>query len=182
MTRWTAPLAERWQRLAPREQGLLRIAAALLALALLWWVALAPALQTLRSAPDRHAALDRQLRHMQALQAEAQQLQSAPAPRGGDAQAALRTSLAQQLGGTAQWQALGERATVTLQGAPAAGLALWLAEARSNAQALPVEARLSRSAAAPAGAAPAPAGRGAGETAAPSPRWDGTLVLALPAR
>ena len=72
------PLRARWQTLAPREQNLVRAAVALVVLALLWWLALAPALQTLRTAPARHATLDAQLQRMQALQAEAQQLQGAP--------------------------------------------------------------------------------------------------------
>ena len=89
----------------------------------------------------------------------------------------LRTALTQRLGPAGQLNVVGDRVTVVLKGAPADGLAQWLAQARSNAHASPVEARLVRSAAAPAPAAAATLG------AAPSgaPRWDGTLVLALPA-
>lgn len=160
-------LQDRWQTLGARERALVRVAAIVLALALLWWLALAPALDTLRRAPARHAQLDAQLQHLRALQAEAQQLQAQARSEPGDTQAALRRSLAQTLGGSAQLNLLGERATVTLQAAPAQALAQWLLQARSNAHATPVEARLTRSAAASAGA-------GA------EPRWDGTLVLALP--
>ena len=71
-------LHARWQALAPREQSLLLAASAVVAVALLWWLALAPALHTLRSAPARHASLDKQLQQMQALQAEALQLQAQP--------------------------------------------------------------------------------------------------------
>ena len=71
-------LQQRWKALAPREQNLVLAASAIVALALLWWVALAPALKTLRTAPARHAALDAQLQRMQSLQAEALQLQAAP--------------------------------------------------------------------------------------------------------
>lgn len=164
-------LAGRWNALAPREQDLVRAAVALIALALLWWVALAPALQTLRSAPARHAAVDRQLQQMQALQTEARQLQATPPARAGDTLALLRNSLSQHLGSAGQLQTMGDRATVTLKGAPAADLARWLAEARSNARAQPIEAQLARSTA-------TPSGTGAEAT----PRWDGTLVLALPSR
>lgn len=172
--RSAAALRERWQALAQREQSLLLAAAALLALALLWSLALAPALALLRSAPARHAVLDAQLQRMLALQAEAQQLQAAAHDSPVDAAGALRQALAQKLGETAQLQVLGDRATVSLQGARADALAQWLAQARSNAHATPVEARLRRSAARPgeAAAKAAPAG---------APRWDGTLVLALPA-
>ena len=171
-------LQQRWKALAPREQNLVMAASAIVALALLWWVALAPALKTLRTAPARHAALDAQLQRMQSLQAEAQQLQATPATSPGDAVGALRTALAQRLGNTAQLNVAGDRATVTLKGASADALAQWLAQARSNARATPLEARLTRSAtAAPTGNAPVTLG----STPVAMPRWDGTVVLALPA-
>lgn len=83
-------LQQRWKALAPREQNLVLAASAIVALALLWWVALAPALKTLRTAPARHAALDAQLQRMQSLQAEALQLQAAPRGTPGDAVGSLR--------------------------------------------------------------------------------------------
>lgn len=179
MSRQTA-LQERWRALAPREQNLVLAATALVAAALLWWLAIAPALATLRDAPARHAALDSQLQQMQRLQTEAQQLQSAPKTGPGDAVGALRTALTQQLGKTAQLNVVGDRATVTLKGAPAETLAQWLAQARSNARTTPLEARLTRSAAAPTSAnTPLPVTLG-NPSIAP-PRWDGTVVLALPA-
>ena len=173
-------LQQRWKALAPREQNLVLAASAIVALALLWWVALAPALKTLRTAPARHAALDAQLQRMQSLQAEALQLQAAPRGTPGDAVGRLRASLTQRLGATAQLSLVGDRATIALKGAPADALAQWLAQARSNALAVPVEARLTRSALAAAGATP-PATLGNAPAAA-APRWDGSLVLALPAR
>lgn len=171
-------LQARWHALAPREQNLVLAAAALVGLALLWWVAVAPALATLRAAPARHTALDAQLQRMHSLQAEAQQLQAAPATSPGDAVGALRAALTQRLGTTAQLNVVGDRATITLKGASADALAQWLAQARSNARATPVEARLTRSAtaAAPAGQTPVTLGR----PVVAMPRWDGTLVLALP--
>jgi len=171
---------ERWKALAPREQNLILAAGTVVAVALLWWLALAPALNTLRTAPARHAALDAQLQRMQSLQAEALQLQAAPRNAPGDSVASLRASLTQRLGATAQLNLVGDRATITLKGAPADALAQWLAQARSNALAVPVEARLTRSAAAAAGATP-PATLGNAPAAAAA-RWDGSLVLALPAR
>lgn len=179
-TALTATLQARWKALAPREQSLVLAAGAIVALALLWWVALAPALATLRNAPARHAELDTQMQRMLALQAEAQQLQSAPRSNPKDSAGTLRTALTQRLGPAGQLNVVGDRVTVVLKGAPADGLAQWLAQARSNAHASPVEARLVRSVAAPA---PATAAGAATLGAAPSgaPRWDGTLVLALPA-
>lgn len=220
-----APLKTQWQAMAPREQNFVLGAAALVGLALVWWVAISPALQTLRTAPKRHAELDTQLQRMRSLQAEAQQLQAAPRSSTGDPTGALRNGLTQRMGTAAQLNVTGDRATVTLKAAPADALAQWLALARSNARAVPIEARLTRTAnpttpaatgnarPAPQGPAAAPAlsapGAGAGpsgplmppipgnmpamganpaqgnapEGAAPgTPRWDGTLVLALPAR
>ena len=177
-----ASLQARWKALAPRERNLVLAAVAVVALALLWWLALAPALATLRAAPARHAELDAQVQRMQALQAEAQQLQSAPRSSPADSVGTLRAALTQRLGTTGQLNVVGDRVTVVLKGAPADGLAPWLAQARSNAHASPVEARLVRSTAAASPAAAGAAGA-ASPGAAPTgaPRWDGTLVLALPA-
>lgn len=176
----SSALHARWKALAPREQALLASATALVLLALLWWLALAPALQTLRTAPARHAALDQQVQRMQSLQAEAQQLQGAPRAAATDVVGQLRATLTQRLPGTAQLQASGDRVTVTLKGAPADGLAQWMSQARANARATPVEARLSRAADAAAPRPGATKGAAAADPANTLPRWDGTLVLALP--
>jgi general secretion pathway protein M len=157
-------LQTRWQALAPREQTLVLAASTLVGLALLWWVALAPALATLRAAPARHAALDGQLQRMLSLQAEALQLQQAPANRPADPRRTLQNTLTQQLGTTATLQFMGDRANVTLKAASAESLAAWLNLARSNAHATPLEARLTRN--------------GAAEST--PVRWDGTLALTLP--
>ncbi len=156
-----APLAMHWQRLAAREQALVLLAGAVLILALVWWLLLAPALHAWRSSGARHAALDAQLRQMQQLQAEARQLQDAPRAAPEGALAALRASTAQLLGAHAQLAVLGGQVNVTLQAAPADALAQWLAQARTGARAVPLQARLTRS----PGSAPA---------------WSGTLTLALP--
>lgn len=163
-----APLRARWQALAPREQHLLRAAAVLVAAALLWWLALGPALATLRSAPARHASLDAQLQQMQALQTQAQQLQDAPRADPDSALRALQASVTEHLGASARLAVAGDRATLTLQGVPANALATWLVQARSNAKSVPQEVHLVRSAADP--------------TAPQRTRWDGQLVLALPPR
>ncbi len=157
-------LRARWQTLAPRERSLVLAAAALLGLALAWWLLLAPALATARQSAARHAELDARLQRMQELQAEAERLKAAPrAQGGGDPQTALRASVTQHLGESARITVVGDRATITLKAAPAEALAQWLAQARAAARAAPVQAQLTRSPSAPASAA-----------------WDGTVVLALP--
>jgi len=174
-------LQARWAALAPRERRLAGWAAVLVAAALLWWVALAPALRTLGAAPAEHARLDAQLQRMSTLAAQAKALQSAPKANRDDAARALEGSVRQQLGPNAQLGNAGasEGATVMLRGVPADVLAPWLAQARGNARALPREAHLTRS----QQPAPAPAGATAGNAdESPKVRWDGTLVMSLPAR
>ncbi len=161
-----AAVGDAWARLAARERRLLLLAAAVLGLAVLWWLALAPALATLRQAEAQGHALDAEWQRMQALQAEAEALQSSPRMDHDQALRALEASVRQRLGAAAQLAVVGERANLTLQGVPAAALAGWLAEARVNARAVPLEARLARASVAAGGEA----------------QWNGTLSLGLPAR
>lgn len=208
-----------WRSLTPKEQRLVSIAAAVVGLALLWWVALAPALRTLTTAPQEHARLDAQLQQMRALQTQARALQAQPRTERQEAIRALEASLQGGLGGQAQMQPQpGDAVGVALRQVPADALAGWLAQARANARAVPRELHLTRSTqpppvqAAPATAAPPPgppnrsrtlprtpeaAGAAPGSPAASAPaaaspaapivsgppqiRWEGTLVLALPA-
>lgn len=169
----TAVLRRRWQALAPRERRLLSIAALVIVLALLWWVLLAPAIATLRSAPAEHRRLDQQLAEMQALEAQARQLQGGTRLSATQALQQLETSLAQQLGKSATLARQGDRATVTLTNAAAAPLQQWLAQVRANAHAVPIDLRITRGTAA-AGKPDAKA-----DAAAPS-HWSGSLVLSLP--
>ncbi|MGI4779068.1 MAG: type II secretion system protein GspM [Janthinobacterium lividum] len=188
-----------WSGLGARERRLVAVAGALVGLALLWWVGLAPALRTLASAPAAHAQLDVQLRQMVTLQAQARALQSQPRANRDDALRALESTVRQTLGPNAQMQVAGGNAgdgvLVTLGGTPPDGLAQWLAQARGNARAVPREAHLTRSqvnVARPIAFAPptgvpgtmpgtvaAPAVAASGPTRA---RWDGTVVMSLPAR
>ena len=154
-------LRARWQALAPREQALLAAAGGLVVLALLWWVALAPALGMLRSAEEQHRTLDQQLLQMRRLQAQAKAMQSQPRQSQEEALRQLEATVREQLGPSARYSIAGERVTITLSNTPAAALAQWLAQVRTNARAIPGEARLVRNAAG---------------------GWDGTLVLTLPAR
>ena len=151
----------RWEGLRPREQALVAAAVLLVAAALLWWIALAPALATLRGAETQRRVLDRQLQQVQGLQAQAQALQSQPKASYDEALRLLELSVRERLGTAARMVVSGDRATVTLTGAAADPLAQWLAQARVNARALPSEAHLFRNA---------------------TGLWEGTLVLTLPPR
>jgi general secretion pathway protein M len=150
-----------WARLAPREQSLVASAAALVALTLLWWLLLAPPLAVLKAAAAQHRVLDEQLQRMTALQSQAEALKSQPRQTPDEAVRLLEATVRQQLGLTARMAIAGDRATVTLAGATPQALAIWLAQARTNARVLPAEARLVRN---------------------PAGLWDGTLVLPLPSR
>ena len=75
-----APLQARWRQLAAREKTFLIATLALIMLALLWKLVLAPSLQTLRTSTAQATALDAELQHMQSLQAQANALQK-QAPR-----------------------------------------------------------------------------------------------------
>jgi general secretion pathway protein M len=150
-----------WNGMGRRERLLVGSAAALVALALLWWLLVAPALAVLRTAETQHRSLDAQLARMRGLQQQAQALQAQPRLQPDEAVQLLETSIRQRLGTTARMVIAGERVTLTLTQTPADALAGWLAQARVNARAVPSEARLTR-------------GAGGG--------WDGTLVLTLPPR
>jgi general secretion pathway protein M len=154
-------LRAHWASLAPREQAMLGAAAAVIGFALLWWIALGPALATLRSADAQHRTLDAQLQTMRRLQSQAKAMQSQPRQNPDEAMRQLEAAIRQQLGTSARYAIAADRVTVTLTNTPAAALAQWLAQVRTNARAIPGEARLTRN---PAGG------------------WDGSLVLTLPAR
>lgn len=160
MTRLTG-LRQYWLRLAPRERRVGTVAALLVGTALGWWLAIAPALATLRTADAQHRALDAQLQQMLGLQAEARALQSQPRQSTDEAARLLEAAVRQRLGTSARIVVSGERVTVTLSAAPPEALAQWLTQARVNARALPIEARLNRNA---------------------GGLWDGTVVLNLPPR
>ena len=161
---WLAPLQSRWSRLAAREKNFLAAALALVVLALVWKLALAPSLQTLRTSAARATALDAQLQNMQSLQNQASALQRQAPLTYDEALRALTLATRQTLAGTAQVSVVADRANVTLQAANADALAQWLAQVRLNARSVPLEARLTR-ATTPAGAT-----------------WSGTLVMGLPSR
>lgn len=147
-----------WRQLKMSERRLILTAFWLLLAALVWWLAIAPALKSIKEAPAQHRALDAQLQNMRALGTEAKNLQNQPILGLDEAQKALQSTVTQRFGSTAQLNFSGERATLTLKNANPQELALWLTQARVNARALPGEAKLTRN----------------GDV------WDGTLVLNLP--
>lgn len=139
-----APVQTRWAQLSPREQNLVRGALVLLVLALIWFVALRPAIATLRTAQSQGPQLRAQLQYMLQLQAQAQVLQAQPSAQTQDSKSLLEAALP-TLGATARMSLTGDRATVTLDGSSADDLAQWLTQARLNARARPLEMHLTQS-------------------------------------
>ena len=154
-----ATLRAWWSQRPPREQSLLRLGALLVVAGLLWSLALTPALRTVRTFDAKRSTQDAQLQTMLRLQAQAQALQALPRLSQPAATQALQASVQQAFGALADVTISGDSATVRLRGVTADVLAQWLANARSNARCVPVQAHLTR-----AGTA-----------------WSGTLQMALPA-
>ncbi len=178
-------LNARWMLLAPRERRMISIAVTLVVLALLWWLALAPALKTLRAAPAENARLDTQLQQMATLQGRAEALKARPQASRDDALRALETSVREKFGQNAQLMTNSgtEGARLTLRAMPADTLTDWLVQARGNARAVPSEVHLSRAQARAGGNAPSGLpGQAAAAPAAGSgqARWEGALVMSLP--
>ena len=143
--RLDALLRPLWMQLAPRERLASLLAAIVVVLALLWGLAILPAVTTLRLAPTQHQQLDVQLETMRRMAATARQLrQQAQDQRLSTemARRALQQATADTLGITAQLLVQESQATVTLRGAAPDALARWLEQVRLNARVVPVQADL----------------------------------------
>ena len=194
-------LLQAWQQRSPREKKGLALVALLLTLTLLWSLAISPAWRTWQQAPAKQAELDRQTQRMRELQAQAKNLQTPPAHSGAQARRWLEASV-RDLGAGARIQVQGDRATLSVESAPADSMARWLSQARERAQALPVQAQLQQ--AAPPSPNANPAAPSAGKSSMPSAgpaawaslpqpapsgaqantsgvHWRGSVVLRLPA-
>jgi general secretion pathway protein M len=132
-----------WLGLARRERRMLITGATLVAVALLWWVVLAPPLRTLQRAPSQIDAAEAQLQLMQRLAAEARELRAVTPVPSDQAGNVLKAATA-RLGDKARLAVQGDRAVLTVAGVSSVALRDWLAEARSGARARTIEANLSR--------------------------------------
>ncbi len=143
---WLASLQSRWANASVRERRLLLWAGGFVFCAVVWWIAVSPALRVIQAAPSQHQALDAQLQQMRQLQAKVKALQTQPALTLEETRQALTQSLL-PFGATAQVTHLGnlvDRSTVTVKGMRGDALARWLATARQNAHSVPIEAHLKR--------------------------------------
>ena len=156
-----ALLHTRWQTLNARDQRVLSVLLSVLALSAFVAVAILPALNTLQDSAQRRQHITQQHTHMLALQAQANALQNrAPLSR----EEALRQLQSITPSARMPLQIQGNRVLVQLKAVPAGELAQWLAQARQQAQSLPLEAHLTRN------------------TTLTSVVWDGNLVLSLPSK
>jgi general secretion pathway protein M len=160
-----------WANLGKREQRLVSMAGTLVSLALLWVIAIAPALKTLRSASKEHAMVDAQVQSMKLQAEQATSLRAQRALSYDESLRNMESSVKQTLGAGATLSVNDTRASLALKGVSADALALWLSQARINARVVPSEARLQRSTAAATTA-----------TSTVSANWDGVMVLNLPPR
>ena len=155
--------SERFAALALREQRWLPVVVGVLLLALLILVGLLPAVRSLRVNPHLQQQADAQLQTLQLLQVRAQALQARPQLDQTVAIDKLQSSVS-LLGGNTVISLGDQRVNLVLRSTPAKALAEWLARARTDANAVPTEARWVR------------------ETQADEAFWSGTLVMTLPSR
>ena len=152
------------QSLPEKDRKLIQYLALALAFSLLWFWNIAPALKTYQEAPLQLAQLERQTENLKALQAQALALQKAPRVKVQNVGAVLQQSSTEILGNSAKLNLEASRATLTLNNVSAEALAQFLAAARTQAQAMPIEAKLQKNK------------TGTVEV------WRGTLILSLPSQ
>ena len=166
-------LHQAWARRQPREKSILRLGAAVLLLATLWGLALAPALRTWQEAPAQQARLDQQTQQMRQLQTQAQSVRKPNPISRSEAIQWLETHL-DDLGPGAKISLQGERAVLSVAAAPAEALAYWISSAREHALAVPVQAQLQQ------GPAQASSPSAVKDPSGNEIRWHGSLLLRLP--
>lgn len=157
---WQNLVRARWAALAARERRGVLLAAAVLGLALVWFVALAPALRSLKTVATQSAALAADIDRMQALQARAKALQTKPALAPQESLRSLQAA-AGKLGASVSLQVVGEQATLTIKKLGALPMGQWLSP-QTGPGLSPIEAHLKR------------------DTGSVEPVWSGTLIYRLP--
>jgi general secretion pathway protein M len=156
-------LADRLAALSLRDKRWMPLGVGVLSLALLIGVGVLPAVRSLRANPQAQQQANAQLQNLRLLQVRVQALQARPQLDQAAAINKLQAS-ASLLGGNAEISVGDQRVNLVLRSTPASALAEWLARARTEANAVPIEARLAR------------------EGQADEALWSGTLVMTLPPR
>ena len=176
---WETHGQARWQGLSARERLLVSILLGLFGIWLFISIAISPALRTLNSAQQQRAEVAQQVVQMRALQQRAQELQKTK-PLSRDESLRGLQSITPTGNPALQMTIQGDRVLVQLKNLSASQLATWLAQARSNAQALPDEVHISRSNSSSVNAS---SGINASSNSTnTTTAWDGQIVLRLPQR
>ena len=182
---WATHGQSRWQGLNARERLLVSVFFGLFGIWLFVSIAISPALRTLNSAQQQRAEVAQQVVQMRALQQRAQELQKTK-PLSRDESIRSLQSITPTGNPALQMTIQGDRVLVQLKNLSASQLATWLAQARSNAQALPDEVHISRSPTSSVSSSTsvsASSGVNAtGSSTNATTAWDGQIILRLPQR
>jgi general secretion pathway protein M len=182
---WATHGQSRWQGLNARERLLVSVLLGMFGVWLFVSIAISPALRTLNASESQRAEVAQQVVQMRALQQRAQELQKTK-PLSRDESIRSLQSITPTGNPALQMTIQGDRVLVQLKNLSASQLANWLAQARSNAQALPDEVHISRSATSSVSSSSsvsALSGVNAnGNTANATAAWDGQIILRLPQR
>jgi len=132
-----------WRARAPRERIALAVAALVLIALVVWALLVAPALATLRSAPQQLESLEAQLLQMRSMAAEVRELRNTTPVAAAQSGLAIKAA-AERYGDKVRLTLQADRALVTLVNASPEQLRALLVEVRSAARARAVEAQLTR--------------------------------------
>jgi len=148
-------------------------------------IAISPALRTLNASQSQRAEVAQQALQMRALQQRAQELQRTK-PLSRDESLRSLQSITPPGNPALQMTVQGDRVMVQLKNLSASQLANWLAQARSNAQALPDEVHISRSISSSVSASTnvsaSSGGNATNNSTNATNSWDGQIILRLPQR
>ena len=182
---WETHGQARWQGLSARERLLVSVFFVMFGIWLFASIAISPALRVLNASESQRAEVGQQVLQMRALQQRAQELQKTK-PLSRDESIRSLQSITPTGNPALQMTIQGDRALVQLKNLSASQLATWLAQARSNAQALPDEVHISRSTSSSVSASTSVNALSGINSTSNSPNataaWDGQIVLRLPQR
>ena len=182
---WATHGQARWQRLNARERLCLSALIGLMGVWLFVSIGISPALRTLNSAERQRTEIDQQAALMRSLQQRAQDLQKTK-PLSREESLRNLQSITPTGNPALQMTIQGDRVLVQLKNLSASQLATWLAQARSNAQALPDEVHMTRSntigAQTVSGVNTTTVVNASITSIGTTATWDGQIVLRLPQR
>ena len=182
---WATHGQSRWQGLNARERLLVSVLLGLFGVWLFVSIVISPALRTLNASESQRAEVAQQVVQMRALQQRAQELQKTK-PLSRDESLRSLQSITPAGNPALQMTIQGDRVMVQLKNLSASQLANWLAQARSNAQALPDEVHISRSVTSSLNSSTSLSASSGGNATNNSTNatnsWDGQIILRLPQR